>query len=170
MTRRTDDILITAEGRDKGKLFCITEMTAAAAEEWALRAILALSKNGVEIPDEVIEAPSLAGVAFVGLKAFGKVNAAEMIELFRDCMKCVEIYPGYELGNEKKFKRALIEGDSADIEEVQTRVFLRTEVISLHLGFSLRDAIQAQREAMKKRREEAKTSRGSRTSRQRSPR
>ena len=43
--RRTDD------NRDRGKVFVITELPASKAEAWAMRAILALLANNVELPD-----------------------------------------------------------------------------------------------------------------------
>ena len=42
----------TAEsGRDKGKQFLITEMSASQAENWAIKVILAIGNAGIEIPE-----------------------------------------------------------------------------------------------------------------------
>lgn len=142
MARRTADVTITAEGRDKGKTFRITELPADEAEEWAMRTILALANNGVDIPEEVMANPSLAGLAFVGTKALGRINANEAIPLLKTMMSCVTVVP--EVG----IARSIVEGAGADIEEIQTRLFLRAEVISLHLGFSILGAITKMRGEM----------------------
>lgn len=142
MARRTVDVTISAEGRDKGKVFRITELPADEAEEWAMRAILALANNGVDIPEEVMANPSLAGIAFVGTKALGRINANEAIPLLKTMMSCVTVVTDVGVA------RSLVEGPGADIEEIQTRLFLRAEVISLHLGFSILGAITTMRADM----------------------
>lgn len=140
--RRTTDVTITAEGRDKGKVFRLTELPADEAEEWAMRAVLALANNGVDIPEEVMSSPSLAGLAFVGTKALGRINANEAIPLLKTMMSCIQIVTDVGVA------RALVEGQAADIEEIATRLHLRVEVISLHVGFSILGAITTMRGQM----------------------
>lgn len=53
MTRRTVELQIIDEGRDKGKMFLITEMSAFETEKWANRLINAILRNSRE--DELIE-------------------------------------------------------------------------------------------------------------------
>lgn len=168
MARRESEITISFEGRDNGKVFHLTEMPADQSERWAIRALLAMTKNGVEIPDEVIANPSLAGVAAVGIRALGKIDAPAVLELFDEMMRCVHIYPD-KLVN-PTFHRALVNGNSADIDEVATILFLRMEVISLHLGFSLAAKVAEQRALVRKMREEAEavTLQNTKTSRRRS--
>ena len=62
MARNTKSLTISAEGRDKGKTFLLTEMSAVRAEKWAARAVLALLKSGVELPEDAAQA-GLAGIA-----------------------------------------------------------------------------------------------------------
>lgn len=143
MARRTADVTIPLKNRDEGKKFRITELPAEEAEEWAARMIAALAKNGVEIPDEVMESPSLAGIAYVTTKSLGKIAIDDAMPLFRQMMKCL-VYVDKDSG----LVRALNEGPDGDIEEVATRLYLRGEVISLHLGFSMYGAIKEWREAM----------------------
>jgi len=46
MARKTATVTISAEGRDKGKTFFLTEMSAERSEEWGERALLALVRGG----------------------------------------------------------------------------------------------------------------------------
>ena len=130
MARKTKDLIIDAEGRDKGKRFFLTEMSATQAEKWAARALLALTKSGVEIPDDAA-ALGLAGVAAVGLKAFSGIPWELAEPLLDEMMQCVQIKtdPAHP-----EVIRSLIE---EDIEEVATRLKIRLELLELHIGFSL---------------------------------
>ncbi|MEF3068043.1 hypothetical protein [Pandoraea apista] len=117
---------IDAQGRDFGKVFVITEMSAAAAEEWAGRALFAMLNAGVEIPDNIAGA-GLAGVASLGIEALSRVTFDAAKPLLDEMFSCVQIQPS------PKVTRALIEDD---IEEVATRLRLRKEVWNLHVDFS----------------------------------
>lgn len=133
--RKTKLVTITAENRDKGKTYLLTEMSAAKAEKWAARAFLALASSGVELPDGAAEA-GLAGVAASGLAALAGLPWAQAEPLLDEMMQCVTIQPD-PLKN-PAFFRALVEDD---IEEVSTRLLLRKELLELHLGFSLAAAL-----------------------------
>ncbi|KVP59345.1 hypothetical protein WJ91_12785 [Burkholderia ubonensis] len=125
MARKTSTFT-AADGRDAGKRFLITEMSAARSEEWAARALFAAMSCGVEVPDDVLNA-GLAGVAAIGVKSLGRVPFELVKPLFDEMMDCVqyEFEPGRPGG-----ARALIE---SDIEEVATRLKLRKAVLDLHL-------------------------------------
>ncbi|MVW80175.1 hypothetical protein [Bordetella sp. 02P26C-1] len=125
MARKEQTITITAEGRDKGKTFVITELSAYDAEDWAGRALFTLMNSGVEIPDSIASA-GLAGVAAVGLKTLAKVPYEAAKPLLDRMMDCIEIQPS------PKVRRALVPDD---IEEVATLLTLRKAVLSLHLDF-----------------------------------
>lgn len=133
--RREKDVPIIEEGRDKGKLFHLKEMPASQAEKWAVRAFLALTNSDVQIPENV-RAAGMAGIAALGLKALGGVNYADAETLMDEMFQCVSIKPNPD---DREMIRALIDNgsDGDDIEEVATRVFLRAEVFSLHVGFSV---------------------------------
>ena len=126
--RKTLTYTVTDSGRDQGKAFLITEMSAADAEDWALRAFFALMNSGIDIPDEVADM-GFAGIATVGLKALGKVEYAKAKPLFDDMMTCVQVVPDPGKPN---VVRSLID---TDIEEVTTRLKLRSEVFKLHTDF-----------------------------------
>lgn len=130
MARRIQTLTIDAEGRDQGKIFVLKEMPAEQAEKWAGRAILALAKSGVEVPDDVAAA-GLAGVASVGIKAFGGI-AWDMAEpLLDEMFTCVTIQPNVD---KPQITRRLVEDD---IEEVATRLKIRIALFELHTGFSV---------------------------------
>lgn len=163
--RHEKDITITADNRDKGKIFALKEMPTDQSERWAVKAILALTKSGVEVPEEIALNPSLAGIAYLGIKAFGGMEAPVVIQLLDEMFGCIQIRTNPQ---DPMFKRPLIEGDAGDIEEVATRLQLRMEVFSLHVGFSIADAIAAQRKDLLERQAAAKASQATKTSRRRS--
>jgi hypothetical protein len=130
MARRTQIVAISAEGRDLGKTFLLREMPASQSEKWAARAFLALARSGVEIPDD-IQSAGLAGIASVGLKAFGGMNFFDAEPLLDEMFACIFVIPDPA---RPQVVRALVEDD---IEEVATRLKLRMEIFTLHTGFSI---------------------------------
>jgi len=134
--RKTKYVTINADNRDKGKTFLITEMPAAMAEEWAARAFLGLAKSGVEIP-EYIRGAGMAGLAVVSLKALGGVKfsdptdpEASLKSLMDDMFACIKVV------RDKSHPEMAFPLIEDDVEEVQTRLFLRDQVFELHTGFS----------------------------------
>jgi hypothetical protein len=138
MARKTKTVVIEAEGRDKGKHYLLTELPASQAERWATRALMAMAKSGVDIPDN-LETTGIAGLATLGLRALAAMPFEEAEILLAQMMMCVAIVPD---PSRPQVVRALIEDD---IEEPATRVKLRTEVIEIHTGFSLADALARMR-------------------------
>ena len=127
--RKTATIVIDAPGRDHGKVFLLQEMPAMKAEKWAIRAFLALARNGVEIPDDLASA-GLAGIAAMGIKAFGGMTYADVEPLVDEMFTCVSIIPD---ATRPQVVRALI---TDDIDEIATLLHLRKEVFALHVDFS----------------------------------
>ena len=139
MPRKTKLVPITAKcpedkSRDIGKHFLITEMPAAQAEKWAMRAYLAMSHARIEVPQEIV-ALGIIGVAMIGMRAFSESKWIDLEPLADEMMGCVQICPD---PNNLAVVRGLI---ADDIEEVPTRMFLRKEVLELHAGFTHADAI-----------------------------
>lgn len=128
MARKEKTVLVTTEGRDLNKTFHITEMAAAESEEWAMRALLALARSGVELPDDFMSR-GLAGIAVVGVQALGGLDYDVAKPLLAQMMACVQVVPD---PTRPVVRRALIDDD---IEEVSTRLFLRKEVLNLHIDF-----------------------------------
>lgn len=129
--RKTIDHTIEDPGsRDHGKTFRITEMPASKAEKWAMRALLAAAKSGLDIPPEMLSA-GMKALAFIGIQMLSNIQFEDAEPLLDEMMQCVQI-------REPSVVRALTEDD---IEEVRTRILLRQKVLDLHVGFSTADAI-----------------------------
>ena len=125
MARKKVTVQIDTPGRDCGKNFVITEMSAWEAEEWAGQALFAMMNAGVEVPDGIASA-GLAGIAALGIASLTKVSFDKAKPLLDRMMGCVEIQPSPSV------VRRLVEDD---IEEVSTLLQLRKEVFNLHLSF-----------------------------------
>lgn len=129
MARKEIDYSVDGDNRDTGKLFRITEMPATEAEWWAIRAGLAMAKNGVEVPDNIADM-GMHEMARIGFGMLAKVDPFDAKPLLDELMKCVKIIPD---PSNRSIVRSLID---SDIEEVSTRLKLRAEVFKLHVGFS----------------------------------
>lgn len=114
--------------RDSGKVFHIKEMPASKAEWWAITALLAMSKNGVEIPDGALE-QGMASMVKVGLEMVAKIPPQDAKPLLDEMMACVTFVPNPA---NPSIARPVIEDD---IEEVTTRLKIRAEVFKLHVDF-----------------------------------
>ena len=135
MARKTETVVITSEGRDKGKTFLITEMPALKAERWAFRAILCLAHSGVDMDLGPEDAKGgMAAFATAGLKALNKLDFNEAEPLLNEMWSCVQVIPDR---NNPLIVRPLVrnemEGD--DIEEVTTILTLRERIFRLHTDF-----------------------------------
>lgn len=122
---RKESTFIAESGRDKGKQYLITEMSATQAENWAIKALLAVGNAGIEIPEE-LASQGMAGLMAVSYMNLLKIPFESARPLLDEMMTCVQYVPSPNL------KRPLIEDD---IEEVSTRLQIRKEVWNLHLDF-----------------------------------
>lgn len=129
MARNTINYAITDDNRDNGKVFVITEMSAAKAERWATRALLALMGSGAEVPEN-FENMGMAAMAEVGIRALGSVDIQIVEPLLAEMLECVKFMPDH---TKPHVVRDLF--IDSDIEEVSTLVKLRAEVWRLHTGF-----------------------------------
>lgn len=126
--RKTELFTVEREGRDKGKTFKITEMSAMQAERWAMRAFFAMANAGVDVPDDVADA-GMAALAEFGLKALGAIRWEDAEPLLNEMMECVSFVP--EPAKSDQARKLMDE----DIEEVSTRLELRKAIWDLHTGF-----------------------------------
>jgi hypothetical protein len=117
------------DGRDQGKLFLITEMSATQGEEWAMRAMLALMQSDVDVPEDFLEL-GMAALAQMGLRSLSKIKWELAKPLMQELMDCIQIIPD---PHKTHVVRPLIE---SDIEEIVTRATLKWEVLNLHVDFS----------------------------------
>jgi hypothetical protein len=139
MGRKTETIKVPSEwgARDAGKIFRITEMSAAQAEKWAMRALMLLRGSGERIPAN-IEGFGMIGVAILGFNVFmnAQIKPDELEPLLDEMMTCVQI-----VRDPKNLEVATDIVSADDIEEVRTRLWLRSEILRLHTNFSPADAL-----------------------------
>lgn len=146
MGRKTKIVKIPDWGkRDEGKVFIITEWPAARAEKWAVRALLALNRSGGEIPLE-LSGIGMQGIAIIGLNTFlrGNVVADEIIPILDELLDCVKFIRDPKARDQttgQPVATPIVSDD--DIEEIVSRAWLRSEVVALHTGFSVADALSA---------------------------
>jgi hypothetical protein len=111
-----------ATGRDAGKKFHITEMSARAGHDWATRALLALANSGADVGEDIMSR-GLAGIASLALNLLGRIPADRATPLLNELLGCVTIDHG-------KGSRKLIDDD---FEEIATIFQLQKEVFMLHI-------------------------------------
>lgn len=128
MARKSANVPIKDDNRDNGKLFVINEMPSSQGEAWAIRAILALMRANVDIP-EGFENFGMAALVELGIKCLSQLKWEDAEPLLDEMMACVNIIPDPA---KTHVSRPLIE---SDIEEIPTRLTLRKEWWTLHVGF-----------------------------------
>ena len=126
MALKTKQITIE-HGRDKGRVFLITEMSAAHADNWAMRALIALANGGVDLGD-LSPQQGMMGMVRVALDALGRLKADDAIPLLNELLDCVQIIP--EGGRPRPLNM-----DFNDVEDFTTLWRLRKEVFALHTDF-----------------------------------
>jgi hypothetical protein len=133
---RKSEVFVATEGRDKSKRFLITEMPALKAERWAIRALMALARSGVEIPDDA-KGAGMAALAHAGLKALHSMTFDEVQPLLDEMWSCVQVIPNPQL---PEFVRPLVmhEAEGDDLEEISTIWTLRERIFRLHTDFFLK--------------------------------
>lgn len=127
MARQELRLTIEDEGRDKGKVFVLTEMPARQAEKWAGRTLLALTQAGAELPDDVLTA-GMAGFAMMGVQALAGLKWEGVEPLMDEMLECIQIQPDPA---KPDVVRKLFDGD---VEEVLTLIRLRKEILNLHVS------------------------------------
>lgn len=144
--RKTKTVTITAEGEDKGKTFLITRMSAWAQEDWALRAVLAMGRAGITVPDGAMQA-GMIGLMSIGFSSMLRVSFEDGRALLSELNACIAYVPDPHKTDPSTglpMTRPLSYGDQfndGDIVEMNTLLELRKEVAELHLGFSMTDAL-----------------------------
>jgi hypothetical protein len=146
MARRTLVYTVQDEGRDKGKSFLVTEMSADRAERWATQALLALANAGTKLPDGVADAgmagvASMAAIFVLSLRTLQGLTYQAVAPLLDEMMECVQFVPGPGIPPQKLFV-----GENCQIEEVRTRLSLRAQVLQVHTDFSLAGVLSSFRQ------------------------
>lgn len=159
--RKHKVVTIAAEGRDKGKSFLVLEMPAMQAEKWAAKALLAMGRAGVEVPDDALGAGAL-GVLLLGLAGVQQMRFEDAEPLLDEMLTCIHFVPDPSRADPmsgRPITRPLIlEGDAADIEEVSSLLMLRGEAVELHVGFSPAAVLSTMAAALTSRQQTTSTS------------
>lgn len=129
--RRINRVVIDAEGRDKGKVFVITEMPAMDAEFWAGRLITMLMAGNANVPSGFFERGMEAAAAWIAVHGIGGIDWGIAKPLLDEMMACVTVQPDPS----RNITRGLV---TNDIEEIKTLLTLREAWFDTHLGFSVR--------------------------------
>jgi len=160
--RKHKVITVDGEGRDRGKTFLLLEMPAMQAEKWATKALLAMGRAGVEVPEDALQAGAL-GVLLLGLAGVQQMRFEDAEPLLDEMMTCVSFVPDPSkvdpLAGRPISRPLITSDDSADIEEVSTLLQLRGEVVELHVGFSPAAVLSNMAAALTSRQQTTSTSR-----------
>jgi hypothetical protein len=144
MGRRTEHLTVTREGRDQNGIVEIREMSAYDATELCLRAMQCVARGGVDIPPELLQMGA-QGIVVMGAGAIiaglGKTPWYEVKPLLDALLTCVV---SYQPPGAIQPVRG-IEVIKGQIEEPSTFLWIYEEVVSLHLGFSLRERLSSYR-------------------------
>lgn len=123
-------------GEDTGKQFELSRMSSLKAHNWAVRALLALSRAGVPMPDEKqLINMGMAAMYIFGFQSLGKVEMSEADALLAQLRGCAKIIP--DPVGKPEMKRNIMEGD---VDEWMTYFLLEKEVFEFHTGFFARAA------------------------------
>jgi hypothetical protein len=147
MARKTKLVTISADGRDRGKCFLITEMVATRAEDWAARLLFSLDR-AIDLPDDVMELGA-AAVLSMGISVIRGLHIDDAKPLLDEMMACVEFVPDPSKKDAATGNPVAMPLFEEHIEEVATRLLLRAEVVELHTGFSVTAALSRLGEAVK---------------------
>ena len=142
--RKHEVVKVPAEWgkRDAGKHFLIKEWPAERAEEWAVRALIAYNRGGGQIPIDAISG-GMEAIFWLGVNTFlrGQMQAGEVIPILNELFECIKIIRDPTArGVEGPVATDLVPGVD-DIEEIQTRLWLRSEVLRVHTNFSVSDLL-----------------------------
>jgi len=135
--RKTKEITIEQvgdkENRDAGKTFLITEKSAIQAKKWADRFFAAMDTKQMIVPPG-ISALGMVGVYLLAVNTLSGAPWGDVDRLMDELLECVKFVPAPPLE-----ARALF--PETDFEEIGTINRLQWEVIALHGGFTLADAL-----------------------------
>lgn len=138
MARKKEVVVVPSSWgeRDAGKTFLITEASAAAADKWKWRLVLAAKGTAGVIPEETMQMGWVA-LAVRGLNAFlaSPISFPEIEPLLDDLLTCVRIV------RDPRHPDVATAFGEDDIEEIRTIDWLRSEVIRVHTNFSIVDGL-----------------------------
>lgn len=116
--------------RDHGKTFLIREMGAWQAEKWCYKALGAMIRGGLFLPDGWQDMPA-DFLAKFNMANLMRLDFIELEPLLDEIMGCIE----FVVDKSKPQLNKKINPDIEQIQEPNTLLHLRTEAFKLHLGF-----------------------------------
>lgn len=135
--RRTEKLTIPgvrAEAlgeRDNGKTFVLTEMDAYSGQDWALRALLALSRSGAQIPEGAL-AGGWSGLAPFAFSALLGASYGDLKPLLDEMLAQAQYSH-----DPKHPTQAINPGPNCPVEEIKTFLTLQKALFRLHTGFTV---------------------------------
>jgi len=136
--RKVKEVVIAAEGRDKGKRFVLKEGDVFTAEWWFIRALRIAERAGVDVPSGVMS--GAAGVAAIGIMTVlsSASDPEELRPLLSEMLADVKVITDPKTQHTRDL---VTDGKNDDIEEISTLLTLRQEWLTMHLNFSVADAV-----------------------------
>ena len=136
-------------GRDAGKTFVIHEQPAIRAEKWGWRMLLALKGTGGMIPEpleESIARLGMVGVAVRGVNAF--LAAAVKFEEIEPLLD--EMLTWARIVRDPRHPEVASALQPNDVVETRVLMWLRGEILGVHVGFSPADVFSRLTSAMER--------------------
>lgn len=130
--------------RDAGKRFLLTEWPAFRAERWAWRFVLSITRTRAEIPVSVAGL-GWEAIAIIGWNTLlkGETRTEEFLPLVDELLQCVQVVRDPKARAPTGEIVATPLEAERDLREIQTVGWLRDEVVRLHSGFSIADAVSS---------------------------
>lgn len=124
MARKVENVVIEAEGRDRGKTFILTEMPAVLGERWATLALSLMSKAGL-VPAGA-EDSGMAGLAATPLGGLSQLRALQdpSLDAWWDCVAYLHA--------PNQMPQKIFPGAACQIEEIATVGLLRMKLLDMH--------------------------------------
>jgi hypothetical protein len=135
--RRTEKLTIpgvrseTLGARDNGKTFLLTEMDAYSGQDWALRALLALSRSGAQIPEGAL-AGGFSGLAPFAFSALLGASYGDLKPLLDEMLGQAQYSH-----DPKHPAQGINPGPNCVVEEIKTFFVLHKALFALHTGFTV---------------------------------
>ena len=129
------EIVITLQDGENSLNFRIKQMSASQLESWIIRALLALGKGGMQVPDGADIKAAGAYLARNGLSALGGLSYDEVKPLLDEMLGCCWHITG--ANSATQLSPETVDGIIGDVKNL---LKLRIEAAKLNLGFWRRRA------------------------------
>ena len=124
------EINITLQDGERSLNFKVKQMSATQLESWIIRAILALGKGGVDVPQGADIRAAGEYLSRHGLAALGRLDYEQVKPLLDELLTCC-----WHVTGQNSMTQLIPEVVDGILEDVCTLFKLRLEAIKLNLGF-----------------------------------